>query len=578
MTAIAAPSAGHTPQELDFLAILRGDAPAEPPKLLPQASDSDEEKAAKEKKKHWLLRWLMGYSNNPSTDSLQGPIAPDNKDDSIGAALAAALAAQQAANMQAVPESAPENTAPNTAPVDDVLELQAEQIVTGSQTQPYSFSLSEHAKQALAIGALQGVATFAAKTALVGAAASIGIPAGGLIIIGAVLAGTISGAVACARAASRADGHNSIKSIGQYLFKPNSYKFGTFFKSFALSTVCGVAFGFAGMAVHDWLFGQAPVIGAGTAAGSATTPHTDNIPSGSSPAPSPAPTPAPAPAPAPTDAAPAAPAPIPAPVPTVSAIDQAQALLGDGASSRMQAIFAAAEQGNPQALKDAAYYLFNGTQGLPQNQDLAIQLYEQAARAGNAQAIHDLAYIRTLPEFADKVTFTPPAAPTPVPVPKPENLVAPPRVAAPAPVAPAPAAPAPAAQPVREPIIIDRTPIPVTVEELPPLRTVPVEIPMVQLPTEITPSYSVASNCLRVDYVNPANGTSLSQLCYTSTASIDGENAMPGTMLNITAYDAAGQPVRGPFLTEPLESTRPVPLRDLLTAAINNLVYSLRNG
>jgi hypothetical protein len=47
-----------------------------------------------------------------------------------------------------------------------------------------------------------------------------------------------------------------------------------------------------------------------------------------------------------------------------------------------------------QAAKDLAYYSFNGLDGVPKNESLALELYAKAADAGSLQARTDLAYIQ----------------------------------------------------------------------------------------------------------------------------------------------------------------------------------------
>jgi len=59
-----------------------------------------------------------------------------------------------------------------------------------------------------------------------------------------------------------------------------------------------------------------------------------------------------------------------------------------------QTLLASALNGDMQAVKDLAYFLFNGFQGLPQTPDLAAELYTIASEASNIQAQTDYAYIQ----------------------------------------------------------------------------------------------------------------------------------------------------------------------------------------
>jgi hypothetical protein len=84
----------------------------------------------------------------------------------------------------------------------------------------------------------------------------------------------------------------------------------------------------------------------------------------------------------------------PPPPPPPSALETAFALASDsGASAMAQDTLERAMDGNAQAIKDMAYFLFNGFEGLEENTDLALELFNQAADMGNVQAQVDLAYI-----------------------------------------------------------------------------------------------------------------------------------------------------------------------------------------
>lgn len=63
-------------------------------------------------------------------------------------------------------------------------------------------------------------------------------------------------------------------------------------------------------------------------------------------------------------------------------------------SALAQATLDAAMNGDMQSTKDTAYFLFNGFEGLPQDRELAAELYTVANNAGNIQAQTDYAYIQ----------------------------------------------------------------------------------------------------------------------------------------------------------------------------------------
>lgn len=108
------------------------------------------------------------------------------------------------------------------------------------------------------------------------------------------------------------------------------------------------------------------------------------------------------------------------PLPAPTALEQIAGLegLGDQAMSTLKD----AQNGNMRAMKDLAVYLFNGIdampadmqggfEGLAQNKELAVQLYQQAADAGYTSAQTDLDYIESrgwMPQ-----TPEPPAEPAP---------------------------------------------------------------------------------------------------------------------------------------------------------------------
>lgn len=64
-----------------------------------------------------------------------------------------------------------------------------------------------------------------------------------------------------------------------------------------------------------------------------------------------------------------------------------------GSNAKAQALIERAKHGKPQALKDLAYSLYNGKFGLDVDKNLALDLYHQAADAGNKQAIRDLKFL-----------------------------------------------------------------------------------------------------------------------------------------------------------------------------------------
>lgn len=62
-------------------------------------------------------------------------------------------------------------------------------------------------------------------------------------------------------------------------------------------------------------------------------------------------------------------------------------------SPHVAALLHRAGNGNAQAIKDLAVYLYNGKYGLPVDADAARGLFEMAAKAGNRQAVRDLAWL-----------------------------------------------------------------------------------------------------------------------------------------------------------------------------------------
>lgn len=85
----------------------------------------------------------------------------------------------------------------------------------------------------------------------------------------------------------------------------------------------------------------------------------------------------------------------PSTLPITTPIDQLKTLAEAKGTpnSALTKLLARASAGNLQAIKDAAMGAWNGKLGLPVNKDLARQLYEIAAKGGNAQAVRDLAWI-----------------------------------------------------------------------------------------------------------------------------------------------------------------------------------------
>ncbi len=87
-------------------------------------------------------------------------------------------------------------------------------------------------------------------------------------------------------------------------------------------------------------------------------------------------------------------------------------------NAQIEQMIARAEAGNMQATKDIAMGLNNAKYGLPGHKDLARELYEIAAKGGNAQAVRDLAIMdgKAAPPVAAKPSIPQPvAAPTPQP-------------------------------------------------------------------------------------------------------------------------------------------------------------------
>ena len=107
-----------------------------------------------------------------------------------------------------------------------------------------------------------------------------------------------------------------------------------------------------------------------------------------------------APAPKAFVAAPAPAAPAPAvnfaAAPIAQKLEIVRSSIQGEPSDYMSNRLTAAASGNAQAMKDVARALYAGEHGVSTDQARAISLYEQAAEAGNKQAIRDLAYIRSL--------------------------------------------------------------------------------------------------------------------------------------------------------------------------------------
>lgn len=82
--------------------------------------------------------------------------------------------------------------------------------------------------------------------------------------------------------------------------------------------------------------------------------------------------------------------------PVLSAFEQAQNSLAgnDCITDRVKEALVRAENGSAQGIKDIAYFMFNGFDCVTQNQEMAVDLFKQAADMGNVQAQVDLAYIQ----------------------------------------------------------------------------------------------------------------------------------------------------------------------------------------
>lgn len=95
----------------------------------------------------------------------------------------------------------------------------------------------------------------------------------------------------------------------------------------------------------------------------------------------------------------AAPPVVVAPVHCVTPIEQFNTLVdGHHVSAQVQNALHRVSSANPrvhaQALKDLAYYAHNGFGGVPKNPNVAVELFKQAADAGNLQSQVDMTYLQ----------------------------------------------------------------------------------------------------------------------------------------------------------------------------------------
>jgi len=86
-----------------------------------------------------------------------------------------------------------------------------------------------------------------------------------------------------------------------------------------------------------------------------------------------------------------------APAPKPTALEEFATLIkGKKVSWDVKDAWRRANRGNPQGVKDLAYYAFNAKDGVPKDESLAVKLFHKAAKKGNKQAKRDLRYIAQL--------------------------------------------------------------------------------------------------------------------------------------------------------------------------------------
>lgn len=86
-----------------------------------------------------------------------------------------------------------------------------------------------------------------------------------------------------------------------------------------------------------------------------------------------------------------------APAPKPTALEEFSSLIKDKKVSwDVKDAMRRANRGNPQGVKDLAYYAFNAKDGVPKDESLAVKLFHKAAKKGNGQAKRDLRYIAQL--------------------------------------------------------------------------------------------------------------------------------------------------------------------------------------
>lgn len=140
--------------------------------------------------------------------------------------------------------------------------------------------------------------------------------------------------------------------------------------------------------------GNVPTVDKQTATGVITQPATPSVTEPQTLAASPTPaTEAPA-ASAPPDTEAAAPA--PEPTAPLTSLERMQELANNpDVSDKVKAVLERVDSPNKrvsaQAIKDLGYFAYNGLGGVPKDQSLAVELFKQAAEAGNMQAKIDLA-------------------------------------------------------------------------------------------------------------------------------------------------------------------------------------------